>query len=55
MWLEYFEGALVPLTAYNFLDGCIATLPHLAQFTCTPRVPTCPFLHITPSPIEEPL
>jgi hypothetical protein len=27
----------------------------LAQFTCTPRVPTCPFLHITPPSVEEPL
>jgi hypothetical protein len=81
-WLEYFEGALVPLTAYDFLDSRIATLvghlhftpngifvihrttrtedllrtqPHLAQFVCTPRVPTRPFLHITPPSLEEPL
>jgi hypothetical protein len=27
----------------------------LAQFTCTPRVPTRPFLHITPPPVETPL
>jgi hypothetical protein len=81
-WLTYFKGALVPLTTYDFLDGCIATLvgclhftqdsifvidwntrmedilrtqPHLAQFTCTPHVPTHPFLHITPPPLEEPL
>jgi hypothetical protein len=27
----------------------------LAQFTCTPRVPTRPFLHITPPPVEAPL
>jgi len=25
-WLEHFEGALVPLVAYDFLDGRIATL-----------------------------
>jgi len=25
-WLEHFEGALVPLVAYDFLDGHIATL-----------------------------
>jgi hypothetical protein len=27
----------------------------LAQFTCTPRVPTRPFLHITPPSVETPL
>ena len=81
-WLEYFEGALVPLASYDFLDGRIATLVgrlhftpdgifvidrhtrtedllrthlHLAAFVCTPRVPTRPFLHITPPPVEEPL
>ena len=81
-WLEYFEGALVPLASYDFLDGHIATLVgrlhftldgifvidrhtrtedllcthlHLAAFVCMPRVPTCPFLHITPHPVEEPL
>jgi hypothetical protein len=81
-WLEYFEGALIPLTAYDFLDSRIATLvgrlhftpngifvihrttrtedllrtqPHLTQFVCTPQVPTCPFLHITPPSVEEPL
>ena len=81
-WLEYFEGALVPLLAFDFLDGRHATLvgrlhftvegifvidrstrtedllrtqPHLAQFVCTPRVPTRPFLHLTPPPVELPL
>ena len=82
MWLEYFEGALVPLLAFDFLDGRHATLvgrlhftaegifvidrstctedllrtqPHLAQFVCTPRVPTRPFLHLTLPPVELPL
>jgi hypothetical protein len=32
-WLEYFKGALVPLTAYNFLDGRIATLVGRLYFT----------------------
>jgi len=32
-WLEYFEGALVPLVAYDFLDGCIATLCGRLHFT----------------------
>jgi hypothetical protein len=81
-WLPYFEGAFIPLTAYDFLDGRIATLvgrlhftqdgifvidrntctedllrtqPHLVQFTCTPRIPTYPFLHITPPSEETPL
>jgi len=81
-WLEHFEGALVPLVAYDFLDGRIATLcgrlhfttdgifvidrntrtedllctqPGLATFVCTPRVPTNPFAHITPPPVEIPL
>ena len=81
-WLEYFKGALVPLLAFDFLDGCHATLvgrlhfmaegifvidhstrtedllrtqPHLAQFVCTPQVPTRPFLHLTPPPVELPL
>jgi hypothetical protein len=81
-WLPYFEGAFIPLTAYDFLDGHIATLvgrlhftqdgifvidrntrtkdllrtqPHLVQFTCTPRIPTRPFLHITPPSEETPL
>jgi len=81
-WLTHFEGALVPLVAYDFLDGCIATLcgrlhfttdsifvlerntctedllctqPGLATFVCTPRVPTNPFAHITPPPVETPL
>jgi hypothetical protein len=81
-WLLYFEGALVPLVAYDFLDGRTATLcgqlhfteeglfiinrntriedvlcirPQLAKFTCTPRVPTNPFLHITPPLVEAPL
>ena len=82
MWLEYFEGALVPLVSYNLLDGRLITLvgrlhftpegifiidrntrtedllrtqPHLAQFTCTPQVPTHPFLEITPPPDDLPL
>jgi len=25
-WLAYFEGALVPLISYDFLDGCTITL-----------------------------
>ena len=81
-WLEYFEGALIPLTSYNLLDSQLITLvgqlhfmpggifvidrntrtedllrtqPHLAQFTCTPCLPTHPFLHITPPPVEVPL
>jgi hypothetical protein len=32
-WLEYFEGALVPLTTYDFLDGRIATLVGCLHFT----------------------
>jgi len=32
-WLEHFENALVPLVAYNFLDGCIATLCGHIHFT----------------------
>ena len=36
-WLEYFEGVLVPLVAYDFLDGCITTL--------------CGHLHFTPKGI----
>ena len=32
-WLTYFEGALVPLTAYDFLDSCIATLVGHLHFT----------------------
>jgi len=36
-WLEYFEGVLVPLVVYDFLDGRIATL--------------CGHLHFTPDRI----
>jgi hypothetical protein len=25
-WLEYFEGSLVPIVAYDFLDGCSVLL-----------------------------
>jgi len=32
-WLEHFEGALVPLVAYDFLDGRIATLCGHLHFT----------------------
>ena len=32
-WLEYFEGALVPLASYDFLDGRIATLVGRLHFT----------------------
>jgi hypothetical protein len=32
-WLTYFEGALVPLIAYDFLDGYIATLVGHLHFT----------------------
>ena len=32
-WLEYFEGVLVPLVAYDFLDGRIATLCGRLHFT----------------------
>ena len=32
-WLEYFEGALVPLLAFDFLDGCYATLVGCLHFT----------------------
>jgi len=32
-WLEHFEGALVPLVAYNFLDGHLATLCGQLHFT----------------------
>jgi hypothetical protein len=32
-WLEYFEGALILLTAYDFLDGHIATLVGHLYFT----------------------
>ena len=82
VWLTYFEGALVPLVSYDFLDSRIATLvgrlqftpdgifvinrhtrtedllrtqPSLAAFVCTPQVPTRPFLHLTPPPVELPL
>jgi hypothetical protein len=36
-------------------EDILRTQPHLAQFVCTPRVPTRPFLHITPPSVEEPL
>jgi len=32
-WLEYFEGILIPLVAYDFLDGRIATLCGRLHFT----------------------
>jgi len=32
-WLTHFEGALVPLVVYDFLDGCIATLCGQLHFT----------------------
>jgi len=32
-WLEYFEGALVPLVAYDFLDGQVALLCGHLHFT----------------------
>jgi len=36
-WLEYFEGVLIPLVAFDFLDRCITTL--------------CGHLHFTPDSI----
>jgi hypothetical protein len=32
-WLTYFEGALVPLVSYDFLDGCTITLCGHLYFT----------------------
>ena len=32
-WLSHFEGTLVPLVAYNFLDGCMAILCRHLHFT----------------------
>jgi len=32
-WLEFFEGVLVPLVAYDFLDGRLATLCGCLHFT----------------------
>jgi len=32
-WLEYFEGVLVPIAAYDFLDGRLATLCGRLHFT----------------------
>jgi len=32
-WLIYFEGALVPVIAYDFLDRCLATLISRLHFT----------------------
>ena len=32
-WLTYFEGALVPLVSYNFLDGHTITLCGHLHFT----------------------
>jgi hypothetical protein len=32
-WLTYFEGALVPLVLYDFLDGCTITLCGHLHFT----------------------
>ena len=32
-WLEYFEGSLIPLVAYNFLDGQVALLCGHLHFT----------------------
>jgi len=33
LWLSHFEGALVPLVTYNFLDGCTAILCGHLHFT----------------------
>jgi len=33
LWLTHFEGALVPLVAYDFLDGCTAILCSHLHFT----------------------
>ena len=33
VWLEYFEGALVPLTSYDLLDGRLITLVGHLHFT----------------------
>ena len=33
LWLAHFEGALVPLVAYDFLDGCTAILCGHLHFT----------------------
>jgi len=32
-WLVYFEGVLVPIIAYDFLDGRLATLISCLHFT----------------------
>jgi len=32
-WLTYFEGALIPVIMYDFLDGCLATLIGRLHFT----------------------
>jgi hypothetical protein len=31
-WLEHFEGSLVPIIAYNFLDGCSVLLAGYLHF-----------------------
>jgi len=33
LWLAHFEGALVPLVVYDFLDGCTAILCGHLHFT----------------------
>jgi len=33
LWLAHFEGALIPLVVYNFLDGCTAILCGHLHFT----------------------
>jgi hypothetical protein len=53
--LHFTQDGIFVIDRNTRMEDLLRTQPHLAQFTCTPCVPTCPFLHITPPSIEVPL
>jgi hypothetical protein len=53
--LHFTPDGIFVINRTTCTEDILRTQPHLTQFVCTPRVPTRPFLHITPPSVEEPL
>ena len=53
--LHFDKGDIYCIDRHTRTEDLLCTHPNLASFVCTPRVPTRPFLHITPPPVEVPL
>ena len=53
--LHFDKGDIYCLDRHTRTEDLLRTHSHLSAFVCTPRVPTRPFLHIMPPPVEVPL